>query len=262
MSPQKLPYEVINENSHVPVVLLCEHASPSIPAELNNLGLAADTFAKEPEMFFDPGASEVTREIAKQLGCYALLGVNSRLVVDLNRAATHPHLMAGSFHGYDVPANKALSANERSERIARYFTPFHEALEQKIQSLKQHGVKPILFTTHSFSAHNAEIYRHDPSVKRIPLDISLLYSFENSCSRFFSERLQRQTQFAVVDNHPYDLRKLKVGTVYDMGQRHGLEGIGIEMDSAKTADAAWLNGVTALIKNTIKAYLDANQQSA
>uniref|UniRef100_A0AAN0NKQ8 N-formylglutamate amidohydrolase n=1 Tax=Yoonia rhodophyticola TaxID=3137370 RepID=A0AAN0NKQ8_9RHOB len=71
-----------------PVVLICEHASNFIPAELKDLGLSAD--AKRSHVAWDPGALGVAQAMSDGLDATLVASRVSRLVYDCNRPQTPP----------------------------------------------------------------------------------------------------------------------------------------------------------------------------
>ena len=86
------PSLVLNSDGAAACVLVCEHASPDIPPDLNALGIPPDQ--ARTHWVYDSGAAEVTRSLSESLDAPAILARWSRLVVDLNRALDHPTTFA------------------------------------------------------------------------------------------------------------------------------------------------------------------------
>src|SRR5664279_4269050 len=74
-----------------PLLFLCDHASNAVPAAYGTLGLAPALF--DTHIASDIGAATVTRALAAAFDAPAILGVWSRLLVDLNRGADDPTLV-------------------------------------------------------------------------------------------------------------------------------------------------------------------------
>ncbi len=130
-------------------LILCDHASNRVPAELDGLGLSADELARH--IAWDPGAEGIARSLARRLQCPAYFGVWSRLLVDLNRAEDAADLIVVESDGVRVPANAGLTANERQARINRYHRPYHAAIASYVQETEQAGIKLRLIAVHTFT---------------------------------------------------------------------------------------------------------------
>ncbi|HJO86042.1 MAG TPA: N-formylglutamate amidohydrolase, partial [Rhodospirillales bacterium] len=56
------PFELLNPESGLPVLLICDHASKTVPQEMANLGL--DEATMDLHVGWDIGAAEVVRQLA------------------------------------------------------------------------------------------------------------------------------------------------------------------------------------------------------
>ncbi len=144
------PFELINPGLDSPFLLICDHASNRVPAELEDLGLLPEQL--ELHIAYDIGAATMTRELARLLQAPALLSCTSRLVIDANRVTDHPTSIAEVSDGVTVPGNLHLDQAERRRRIARYFEPYHRAITAELESALAAGRRPILVSLHSFTA--------------------------------------------------------------------------------------------------------------
>ena len=68
-----------------------------IPRALGTLGL--DETDRGRHIAWDIGIATVTKNLAEMLDATAILQVYSRLVIDCNRAPSHPHLDPGNQRG-------------------------------------------------------------------------------------------------------------------------------------------------------------------
>ena len=101
------PYEICNSEAPPRILFLCDHASNRIPLELNTLGLSEDDLSSH--IASDIGAGALTRALAKAFEAPALLGIWSRLLVDLNRGADDPTAAMKLSDGRIVPGNARLT---------------------------------------------------------------------------------------------------------------------------------------------------------
>lgn len=131
------------------VLLICDHASNRIPAELGNLGL--DEAQRKRHIAWDPGAAGITLALAQRMRWPAFLGAWSRLVIDLNRAPEAPDLIVSEGDGDPVPGNVGVDERERRRRIQRYHQPYHAAIADYLQRCERDGIRPALIAIHTFT---------------------------------------------------------------------------------------------------------------
>lgn len=135
----------INPDGGSRIVLICEHASPFIPAQYAGLGLSdAD---RESHAVWDPGALAIAERLSDALDAKLVASGVSRLVYDCNRPPEAASAMPEQSELIAVPGNANLSESERAQRTARFYTPFHEAVTDALA----HTDAPILVTIHSFT---------------------------------------------------------------------------------------------------------------
>ncbi|MGI3168579.1 N-formylglutamate amidohydrolase [Pseudooceanicola sp. C21-150M6] len=142
------PVERIEGTGGLPALLVCEHAGQAVPEGLTSLGLAPDVF--DLHIGWDIGAAAVTRLMAAELGCTAVLQRYSRLVIDCNRPTQAPDAIPPVSDGVAVPGNMGLNAADRSRRIEAIFAPFHAA----VLAARAAGPQMIL-AIHSFTPEMA-----------------------------------------------------------------------------------------------------------
>jgi predicted N-formylglutamate amidohydrolase len=131
------------------VLLICDHASNRIPAELAELGLEAEQ--RDRHIAWDPGAAAVTLALAERMQWPAFLGAWSRLVVDLNRDPEAQDLIVAEADGVTVPGNAGLDANEVARRIDCFHRPYHSTIDDYLARLEAAGRRPRLIAIHSFT---------------------------------------------------------------------------------------------------------------
>ncbi|MGD9295049.1 MAG: N-formylglutamate amidohydrolase [Roseobacter sp.] len=137
--------DVLNDAGPAGIVLVCEHASCSIPDDLDNLGL--DGPALTSHAACDIGAFGVAKTISAQLDAPLVFSKISRLVYDCNRPPEAPDAMPERSEAFDIPGNRHLTEHQKAGRISRYYRPFERQLEQTLADKPD----PVLVTIHSFT---------------------------------------------------------------------------------------------------------------
>jgi len=214
--------EVHNLHGRSPIVIVCEHASPFIPAELNNLGLAADVL--ESHAVWDPGARAVAVELAAKLDAVMVAAKTSRLVYDCNRPPGAPDAMAEKSEVVAVPGNADLSAQARAYRTQTYYEPFRAALAAIVDSRSS----PVLVTVHSFTPIYHGTQRN--------MEIGVLH---DSDARLADALLATQiavAPFAVLRNQPYGPEHGVTHTLQEHALPHGYLNVMIELRNDLIAD--------------------------
>ena len=106
------------------VLLTCEHADNLLPDGIE--WDQADEWIREMHWAYDPGVSDLTRELAVELEAVAVLSKVSRLYVDVNRPVGASTLCRAVADGQPVHLNAflnepaAIRRAERARRIAEY----------------------------------------------------------------------------------------------------------------------------------------------
>ena len=138
------PVEVVNANSGMPVLLLCEHAGRRIPKSLNDLQLNEDALTSHRA--WDIGAKEVSIGVSNILDAPLIVQRYSRLVIDANRPPDSAEAMPEASDGVIVPGNQNLMPADRQNRIDEIFTPMDRAITGALTE----NVKAC-FSIHSFT---------------------------------------------------------------------------------------------------------------
>ncbi|MCB2129541.1 MAG: N-formylglutamate amidohydrolase [Rhodobacteraceae bacterium] len=139
------PVEWVNRDSDAPVLLVCEHAGQAIPEMLGDLGLPPG--AIDDHIGWDIGAMGVARLIAGQLGAPLIAQRYSRLVIDCNRPPQSAGAIPAVSDTQAIPANVALSPEQRAARVRNIFDPFATAVESGFQS----HPRRLALSIHSFT---------------------------------------------------------------------------------------------------------------
>ena len=138
-----------NRRGRSPVVLLCDHASNFIPEQFGTLGLAPSDLARH--IAWDPGAAPVARRMADNLDAVLIELRVSRLVIDCNRSLDAPDLIPAVSETTAIPGNARLSTDDRAERIALAYEPFHAEIDAVVSERLAVGRETRLVSIHSFT---------------------------------------------------------------------------------------------------------------
>ncbi|GAA0450571.1 N-formylglutamate amidohydrolase [Sphingomonas molluscorum] len=193
------------------VLLLCDHASNHVPADI---GLGVLPALLDLHIGYDIGAAALTRSLASSLGVPAVLGTVSRLVIDLHREPDHSGLIPALSDGHAIPGNQGA---DRSTRVERFHIPYHAAIEQAVQDYRPELVVAI----HSFTPRLASDGRERP------WQVGILYN-EDSRAAHPAIRVLRERGFVTGDNEPYSGRELNA-TLNRHAEAHGIPSMSIEV---------------------------------
>ena len=241
-------FEEINPLSSSELIITCEHGGAEIPAPYGALGLSDAEL--NTHIARDKGAKETSILLAQKLNCYAIIGKYSRLLIDLNRRPTDDELILSCSDKVEIKGNKNLSAEEKSLRLQKYYTPYYEAIEKQIAHIKQLGKTPILFSVHSFTPQlKGGDYR--------PWNAGILWHKPTKLSQFVFHELQKAESKKIGENVPYDLRHCNTGAVIICGEEKGLDYSLIEVrddeyDNLHSGSEWWSDKLAEILSRYIK----------
>jgi predicted N-formylglutamate amidohydrolase len=231
-------------NSHESPLFLCDHASNALPSGYAALGLAPELF--HTHIAYDIGAAQVTRALAAGFGAPAVLGVFSRLLIDLNRGVDDPTLVMKLSDGSIIPGNRTMDAAELARRIACFHAPYHQAIADQIARLARENSKtPALISLHSFTPTWKGTSR--------PWEVGVLWDQDRRLAGPLMARLG-EAGFTVGDNEPYS-GALEGDTLNRHGTKNGLPHVLIEIRQDLIGDANAANAFAASLLPIIKSAL-------
>jgi len=140
---------VENEGGGSDWLLICEHASPHIPARYARLGLPAGL--EKEHIGWDIGAADLARELSRRLDAPLALAGYSRLLIDLNRPIGAPASIPAVSERTEIPGNVGLDEAERRFRVEGLFRPFHDRVAELIGARERAGRRTRILTVHSFT---------------------------------------------------------------------------------------------------------------
>ena len=227
-------------------ILVCDHASNSMPREFGGLGLEAADLGRH--IAFDPGALGVAQSMAANLDAPLVRSNASRLLIDCNRPLDAPDLIAEVSEIYDIPGNKGLTIAQKAERIERFYHPFHSAVEAVVLPRLKAGKHPGFIAVHSFNP----IYR---GVQR-PWEIGIIHDEDSAWALAMVDLIRAETGFTVGVNQPYSPKDRVYFTLERHARSRGLPAVMIEVRNDEIAtdkqQAVWGDLLSRAAKTAFK----------
>jgi predicted N-formylglutamate amidohydrolase len=249
--PASEPFETFAGNMAGGLLLLCDHARNSIPAEYGDLGVPPEQF--ERHIAYDIGGRPLTLELARRLAAPALLTTYSRLLIDPNRGEDDPTIVMRLSDGAVVPGNAKIDAAGRQERIERFHRPYHQLISRTLDEMLAVAAPPVIVSLHSYTP----VWRGTPR----PWHAAVLWDSDPRAVTPVLEGLRADPGLVVGDNEPYD-GALKNDTMYLHGTLRGLAHVLIEVRQDLIADdagvMAWADRLEPILA-ALPARADARQ---
>lgn len=207
-------YEIIGTLEEGGLFIIADHASNHVP---NTIDLGITARQKNSHIAWDIGVGAVTRQMVKQMHCGAILGVNSRLVIDLNRDEVDTCLIPQQSDGEVVRGN-VITPEQRADRLRQYYYPYHEKITACLR-----GARPaLILSLHSFTPQLSS----NPDALR-PWDIGILYNQDERAARIAIPYLD-QYGLHVGDQLPYSGKQLNA-TMNRHAEANGIPYLGVEI---------------------------------
>jgi predicted N-formylglutamate amidohydrolase len=186
-------FEVVGGDAASGLLILCDHATNRIPAEFRDLGLPASELARH--IAYDIGAAAVTRLLAGQIGCPAVLSRFSRLLIDPNRGEDDPTLVMRIADGALVPGNARIGRDEIQNRIERFYRPYDQAIGETLARMEATARAPVVLSMHSYT----------PAMKGKPRPwhATVIWDFDPRLNLALLSALEREADILVAGNEPY-----------------------------------------------------------
>lgn len=215
--------QVLNPSGQGVGLLVCEHASNTVPAEYDGLGLTADILSSH--IAWDPGALGVAKEMSARLDAPLVMQTVSRLLYDCNRPPNEPSSVPAVSEIHAVPGNAGLSDEQRAERARRFYDPFRATLAAAIEARSR---PPVIVTVHSFTPvyHGA----------RREVEIGILHDADARLADAMLLAAGENSGFVVRRNQPYGPQDGVTHTLREHALPRGLLNVMIEIRNDLIAD--------------------------
>jgi predicted N-formylglutamate amidohydrolase len=235
--------ELIDGDSASGLLIVADHASAAVPAGIE-LGIPDRLLGDH--VAIDIGVAPLAAALSAALGCPAVLGGVSRLVIDLNREENARDLVPVESDGHRISGNADLSATRRAERIERFWRPYHRLLAERIARDRPR----LIVSLHSFTPCLAS----RPDEAR-PWQIGVLWNNDERAARI-ALPLLAAAGIAAGDNQPYS-GKLLNATMNRHAEGTGTPYLGLEVRQDLIGDAAGVERWAALLAPIVAATRDA-----
>lgn len=210
--------EIARGSAKTRVLILCDHATNLLPAEYGRLGL--DESQLNRHIGYDIGALGVSLELGRRLDATVVYSQFSRLLIDPNRGVDDPTLIMRISDGAVIAGNARLTDTEVAARIARFYNPYHAAIETELATIEAHGGVPIVLAVHSYT----DVWR---GVLR-KWHAGVLWDKDPRLAMPLISALHRETGLEIGDNEPYSGR-LRGNGIYRHGTLRGFPNALVEI---------------------------------
>lgn len=186
-------FEIERTDGRSPVILVCEHASRTIPRPLSDLGAKPETLTSHAA--WDIGALAIARKLSELLDAPLIHQRFSRLVYDCNRPPDAQDAIPERSEIHAIPGNRNLSDEARRQRVAEIYEPFRQALAELIAARTAPSRQPVIVTIHSFTRVYFGIARHRA--------IGLLHDRDRRLADAMLQLAEEQGISNAMRNYPY-----------------------------------------------------------
>ena len=243
---EEAPFRRVDGDWTRGLLILCDHAENRFPSPSGMLGLTPEDLSRH--IAYDIGAAGVAERLAQALGVPALLTRFSRLLIDPNRDVDDPTLVMQLSDGRIVPGNAGIEQTEIDARIARYYVPYHHAIDVAIDTAIAAGKPPALLAIHSFTQAWKSVPR--------PWHVAVLWDKDPRFPCPLLEGLRAMPDIVVGDNVPYS-GQLLGDTLYRHGTSRGLAHalVEIRQDLIMSAEGQveWAERLAAVMRQVLAA---------
>ena len=240
------PFTLLNADGKASTLLVCDHASPTTPRTMENIGLDQSIFKQHVAL--DIGAENVTRILSEKLDAAAVLAGYSRLLIDVNRQPGDVSSIPEKSDTTIIPGNQKLSEEKRLARVENFFWPYHQTISKTLALLWRRGPVPALISIHSFTPSLGGNKRY--------WDIGVLWNRDPRLALPLLEKLKAigNGRYYIGDNEPYSGREF--GYTLDIhAGAVGLPNCAIEIrqDLIDTHDGAqyWANTFADILRELL-----------
>jgi predicted N-formylglutamate amidohydrolase len=235
------PFEIIDGDTSLGLVILADHATNLLPPRYGRLGLPESAF--ERHIAYDIGVEGVVRGLASRLNAPVVMSRFSRLLIDPNRGEDDPTLVMRISDGAIIPGNHPITPEEWRHRVETFHRPYHDAVSRTIDAVAQHsGKPPLVISMHSFTPAWKGVAR--------PWHVTVLWDTDHRAVHPLLSALEAPGDVMVGDNEPYD-GALRGDTLFRHCMKPGIPHALIEIrqdEIGNTAGiAAWVDRLSPIL---------------
>ena len=242
-------FSLFNEKGKAPLLLLCDHASKTVPKALGDLGISEDELARH--IGWDIGGLDVAIELASALDAPLVASGYSRLVIDCNRWPGGEGSIPEISDGIHVPGNRGLTKEQIDARAEACFWPYHREVDRQLDRMTAGGRAAAMLVMHSFTPEMNGFRR--------PWHVGVLWNDDPRLPEPLLAELRRDPSLVVGDNEPYSARASYEYTLTAHARPRGLPHCSLEVrqDLIDTPDEAraWAKRLAPAIRAAVAAAL-------
>lgn len=220
------PFHVLGEDRPARWLILCDHATNTLPPFLPDRSLGLSIADMERHIAYDIGAAGVAVRLAERLQAPAILSNFSRLVIDPNRGEDDPTLIRRLYDESIVPGNRHMDGTEVERRLQFCYRPYHEAVER----VAARRDDTVIVSIHTYTPQ----LRHKPMR---PWHVGLLFADDARLSLPLADLLGEDGDLVVGLNEPYS-GYLTGDTIDRHALRQGRQNTLIEVRNDLVTDQA------------------------
>ncbi|UVC06919.1 N-formylglutamate amidohydrolase [Rhizobium sp. TH2] len=213
------PVTVENAKGRSAILLVCEHASRTLPASLGTLGLSTE--ALNAHIAWDPGALAVAQRVSGLLDATLIFQNFSRLAYDCNRPPEAPDAMPEVSEIFEIPGNRGMSSAERQARVDEVYLPFRETLAKTIKTRTGAERDTVIVTIHSFTPVYKGVSRR--------VEVGILHDRDTRLADQMLALAGQRQEFVMGRNQPYGPEDGVTHTLKEHGLANGLMNVMIEV---------------------------------
>jgi predicted N-formylglutamate amidohydrolase len=229
--------DVVRAGSSSAVLFTCEHGAEQLPAPW--AWPESDAWLRGTHWAYDPGAADLSRELARALDTVAVIARFTRLLADPNRPEDSPDLFRRAAEGRPVALNAAIDSAERERRLA-WWRGYHAAVDREVRA----SPALVVFSVHTFTPVFDGVAR--------PMEAGVLFDEEEALAHALRDALAA-TGFRVAMNEPYSG---KLGLMYSVDRHaraHGRRAIELELRQDLSVDPGARRRVVGAVARLFRA---------
>jgi predicted N-formylglutamate amidohydrolase len=230
-----------------PVLVICEHASRTLPERFGDLGLSEE--ALNSHIAWDPGALAVARGLSRNLDATLVYQKFSRLIYDCNRPPESPAAMPAASEIYAIPGNQQLDAAERASRTEALYVPFHQRIRDVLRRRTARGLASVIVTIHSFTP----IY----DGKQRDVELGILHDADDRLASRMLALVGKAPLYNTQRNQPYGPADGVTHTLQLHGLENGFKNVMIEVRNDLIVDDVGQGVMADYLTGLIQQSLDA-----
>jgi predicted N-formylglutamate amidohydrolase len=229
------------------VMIICEHASRTLPEYFGDLGLSTEALSSH--IAWDPGALAVARKMSDNLDAMLVHQRFSRLIYDCNRPPESAGAMPEISEIYTIPGNQRLQAADRQARTDALYIPFHDRIRALLKERAAREQKTMIVTVHSFTP----VYNG----RQRAVELGILHDEDHWLADRMLDAAAQAPLYRTERNEPYGPEDGVTHTLKLHGLANGLHNVMIEVRNDLIGDDAGQGVVAGYLTGLIQSSLEA-----